>query len=271
MNVKFARIPERVALARRRGELSFDEHAVLVLLVEDADYRSGEVVGTLRSFADGWGWHKSLKQLGRVLHALRDVHHEIAFDVEERQRKPWVIGVVGSGFGMHCDTRTASGVAVTETRADGEDARRLAKERSPRSSRLRHASPTDADTDLDVDIDKDSAPESDKKRDSGWPEHLGQRTLGDLLAACALVENLETGIDRGTLKAFVVDELAVHDAADFEHVLGKLHKRRAGGAIRSEAAFARSLLHDIVDGYEVLPGDYRQEHDDLFRERHNKG
>jgi hypothetical protein len=102
---RFARIPERVKLKRQRRELSFAEHAVLVSIVEDADYRTGEVVGTIRALADAWGWEMTPRHLRRVLLALRDEHHEIEFDVDERQRGPWRIRVVGDGFGLPVRTR----------------------------------------------------------------------------------------------------------------------------------------------------------------------
>jgi hypothetical protein len=99
------------------------------------------------------------------------------------------------------------------------------------------------------------APKSRER--AGWPEGLGQRTLGDLLAACSLVESFQTGIDRGTLRAFVVDELVEHDEADFDWVRELLTEKRVRGGlgtppelIRSEAAFARSVLRDLALGYE---------------------
>ena len=99
------------------------------------------------------------------------------------------------------------------------------------------------------------APKSRKRTE--WPEGLGQRTLGDLLAASSLVESFQTGMDKGTLRAFVVDELVEHDADDFDWVEKLLIEKRTRGGIstppepiRREAAFARSVLHDIADGYE---------------------
>ncbi len=64
-------------------------------------------------------------------------------------------------------------------------------------------------------------------------------------------------MDKGTLRAFVVDELVEHDADDFDWVEKLLIEKRTRGGIstppepiRREAAFARSVLHDIADGYE---------------------
>lgn len=151
----FARIPERIALKLRRGELTFDEHAVLVLLVQDADYRTSEVAHTLRAFADDWSWTKSPKQLGRVFYSLRDKHGEIAFEVDERQRGPWVIRIVGDGFGMDCDVGAPSDVAVIETRAGSES--RAIPDAEPASAvpQLRQARPSDVDTDSYQDQSED--------------------------------------------------------------------------------------------------------------------
>lgn len=139
----------------------------------------------------------------------------------------------------------------------GEEGREAAGEAENGESDLGH-SRARAETETETKT-KTSAlpPTAQQTRARGWPEGLGRRTLGDLLAACELVEDLQSGIDEGTVRAFVVDELAKHDEFDFFHVLSKLRRKRARGGvgdppepIRNEAAFARRLLQDIEGGYE---------------------
>jgi DNA-binding transcriptional MocR family regulator len=85
--------------------------------------------------------------------------------------------------------------------------------------------------------------------------HLGRRRIEDLKALCRLVESL-TDRDTDTLKHFVLDELPRHGARDFAHALDRLLHAREHGLgdtrepIRSEAAYARHVLHRIEDHWE---------------------
>jgi hypothetical protein len=188
---KFARIPERVSQARERGDLSYDEHAVLVMLVEDMDYRNGEVVGTLRTLADRWGWKKTHQHLRNVLHALRD-RDEIAFEVQERQKTPWVIYVVGDGFGVDCKAS-----AKRKSTAD------LQSVQTPHAPQRRGDSVEDGDsdviqlqraasTDVDVDADRDTIAASAEQSD--------YLAVVDLLEA--LVLPYVAGVDNDTLQTW---------------------------------------------------------------------
>jgi hypothetical protein len=91
----YAPLPYRVRDALRRGDLTFDQFAILAYLTGAADHRSHEITVTVGSLADGLQWPHSDDKLRRDLKAVKDGGW-IDYEVRERQRRPYVIRLTGA-------------------------------------------------------------------------------------------------------------------------------------------------------------------------------
>ena len=96
---RFTRVPERVTRALRRGDLSFDQHGVLVALLGVTDWRTDEAVFTLRGLAEAIRWERSLELLRRILHDLAQDDWIRIETPKPGSSKPWVITLTGALVG----------------------------------------------------------------------------------------------------------------------------------------------------------------------------
>ncbi len=95
----FARIPERFTRLLEHGTISFEAYGMMVYLVARCDYDTGRWVGHLSALKPATGYRLTVEHLRQVLWALRDLR-EISFEVRQGQRQPWVITIIGDGFGL---------------------------------------------------------------------------------------------------------------------------------------------------------------------------
>ncbi|HEY8777918.1 MAG TPA: hypothetical protein VIM23_03140 [Gaiellaceae bacterium] len=91
----FAQLPLRLHEAVRRGELTFHQFGLVAYLVGAADYRTGELATTVAALADAIQWGRSDDTLRRDLQALKAAGW-IDYSVQERQRRPYILKLVGA-------------------------------------------------------------------------------------------------------------------------------------------------------------------------------
>jgi hypothetical protein len=91
----YVRYPRRLLQAQDQGELTYDQLSLAEFLCGAADYRTGTLTATITELKRRMRrTRQSDDKIRRDLHALK-AGKWIDFDVEERQRTPWVIRLTG--------------------------------------------------------------------------------------------------------------------------------------------------------------------------------
>jgi len=183
----FAQVPKRVTKALLLGDLTFDQFGVAAFLCLAADYRTDTFTGTLGTIKDALQWGRSRDKLGRDLDALK-ARGWINFDVQQGQRKPYVIRLTGllpeptsattspatSPFTSPATSAGTPPLAAEVTSARRKSAKPTNPDSMPsgelvRLPRAGGALDVDVEVDVDADIQQDlRAPAALDERGESW-------------------------------------------------------------------------------------------------------